>query len=180
MFNNWFKLAEHNTTVKQELLAGLSTFLAMAYIIVINPNILAITGMDHGAVFVATCLAAAFGSALMGLLSNYPIALAPGMGLNAFFTFGVVGGMGYSWQVALGCVLWSGVIFLLLSIFKMRKWLINSMPNSLKHAISIGIGLFLAMIALQNAGIVVNNEATLVALGDLTSVEVLLAMLGFF
>jgi AGZA family xanthine/uracil permease-like MFS transporter len=180
MLNNWFKLAEHNTTVKQELLAGLSTFLAMAYIIVINPNILAITGMDHGAVFVATCLAAAFGSALMGLLSNYPIALAPGMGLNAFFTFGVVGGMGYSWQVALGCVLWSGVIFLLLSIFKMRKWLINSMPNSLKHAISIGIGLFLAMIALQNAGIVVNNEATLVALGDLTSVEVLLAMLGFF
>jgi AGZA family xanthine/uracil permease-like MFS transporter len=180
MITQWFKLTEHNTTVKQEILAGISTFLAMAYIIIINPNMLSATGMDAGAAFVATCLAAAIGSALMGVLANYPIALAPGMGLNAFFTFGVVGGMGYSWQVALGCVFWSGVVFLLLSVFGLRKWLINTMPESLKQAIAIGIGLFLAMIALQNAGIVINNEATLVGLGDLTSVEVLLAFLGFF
>ncbi len=180
MINHWFNLTAHNTTIKQELMAGLSTFLAMAYIIVINPSMLASTGMDMGAVFVATCLAAAIGSALMGLLANYPIALAPGMGLNAFFTFGVVGSMGHSWQVALGCVLWSGVLFLLLSIFGLRKWMINTMPASLKQAISIGIGLFLAMIALQNAGIVINNEATLVSLGDLTSIEVLLTFFGFF
>ena len=180
MLKQWFKLEEHQTSVKQELLAGVSTFLAMAYIIVVNPNMLATAGMDAGAVFVATCLAAAVGSALMGLLANYPIALAPGMGLNAFFTFGVVGSMGYSWQVALGCVFWSGVIFLLLSLFKLRKWLINTMPNTLKHAISIGIGLFLAMIALQNAGIIVNNEATLVGLGDVKSSQVLLALFGFF
>ncbi len=180
MLNQWFNLSAHNTTVKQELTAGLSTFLAMAYIIVVNPNMLSTTGMDAGAVFVATCLAAAIGSALMGLLANYPIALAPGMGLNAFFTFGVVGAMGHSWQVALGCVLWSGVLFLLLSVFKLRQWLINTMPRSLKTAISIGIGLFLAMIALQNAGIIINNEATLVGLGDFKSPEVLLAFLGFF
>ncbi|MEZ5472125.1 MAG: NCS2 family permease [Marinicella sp.] len=180
MISQWFKLSEHNTSIKQEVLAGISTFLAMAYIIVVNPNMLAVTGMDAGAVFVATCLAAAIGSALMGLLANYPIAMAPGMGLNAFFTFGVVGSMGYSWQVALGCVLWSGVLFFLLSIFKLRKWLINTMPNALKHAIAIGIGLLLAMIALQNAGVIVNNEATLVGLGDVKSTEVLLALLGFF
>ena len=180
MLNQWFNLSAHNTTVKQELTAGLSTFLAMAYIIVVNPNMLSTTGMDAGAVFVATCLAAAIGSALMGLLANYPIALAPGMGLNAFFTFGVVGAMGHSWQVALGCVLWSGVLFLLLSVFRLRQWLINTMPRSLKTAISIGIGLFLAMIALQNAGIIINNEATLVGLGDFKSPEVLLAFLGFF
>ncbi len=180
MISQWFKLSEHNTSIKQEVLAGISTFLAMAYIIVVNPNMLAVTGMDAGAVFVATCLAAAIGSALMGLLANYPIAMAPGMGLNAFFTFGVVGSMGYSWQVALGCVLWSGVLFLLLSVFKLRKWLINTMPNSLKHAIAIGIGLLLAMIALQNAGIIINNDATLVGLGDVKSTEVLLALFGFF
>ena len=179
MLNRWFKLAEHHTSVKQEILAGISTFLAMAYIMVVNPNMLSTTGMDAGAVFVATCLAAAVGSALMGLLANYPIALAPGMGLNAFFTFGVVGAMGHSWQVALGCVFWSGVIFFLLSVFKLRQWLINTMPRSLKTAIAAGIGLFLAMIALQNAGIIVNNEATLVGLGDFKSAEVLLTFLGF-
>ncbi|MGJ8662521.1 MAG: NCS2 family permease [Marinicella sp.] len=180
MLERIFKLTEHKTTVKQEFLAGVSTFLAMAYIIVINPSMLSVTGMDAGAVFVATCLAAAIGSGLMGLLANYPIAMAPGMGLNAFFTFAVVGTMGYSWQVALGCVLWSGVAFMLLSLLGLRKWLINTMPASLKQAIGIGIGLFLAMIAFQNAGIVVNNEATLVGLGDLTSVEVLLTFVGFF
>ncbi|MFC3195853.1 NCS2 family permease [Marinicella sediminis] len=177
--NRWFQLEQHQTSVKQELVAGLTTFLAMAYIIVVNPNILAISGMDAGAVFVATCLAAALGSALMGLLANYPIAMAPGMGLNAFFTFTVVGTMGYTWQVALGCVLWSGVIFFLLSLCRLRSWLINTMPTSLKTAIAAGIGLFLAMIALQNAGVIVNNEATLVSLGSVGSTEVLLTLLGF-
>lgn len=179
MLDRWFKLREHRSSVKQECLAGFSTFLAMAYIMVVNPNMLSTTGMDAGAVFVATCLAAAVGSALMGLLANYPIALAPGMGLNAFFTFGVVGAMGHSWQVALGCVFWSGMLFFLLSVFKLRQWLINTMPRSLKTAIAAGIGLFLAMIALQNAGIIVNNEATLVGLGDFKSAEVLLTFLGF-
>lgn len=179
ILNRWFQLDHHKTSVRQELTAGLTTFLAMAYIIVVNPNMLAITGMDSGAVFVATCLAAALGSALMGLLANYPIAMAPGMGLNAFFTFTVVGTMGYSWQVALGCVLWSGVIFFLLSLSRLRSWLINTMPTSLKTAIAAGIGLFLAMIALQNAGVVVDNEATLVSLGQVASAEVLLTLLGF-
>jgi AGZA family xanthine/uracil permease-like MFS transporter len=179
ILNRWFQLDQHHTTVRQELTAGLTTFLAMAYIIVVNPNMLAITGMDAGAVFVATCLAAALGSALMGLLANYPIAMAPGMGLNAFFTFTVVGTMGYSWQIALGCVLWSGVIFFLLSLSRLRSWLINTMPASLKTAIAAGIGLFLAMIALQNAGVVVDNQATLVSLGSVGSTEVLLTLVGF-
>ncbi len=180
MLDKFFKLKDHNTSVKQEIIAGTSTFLAMAYIIVVNPQILSNTGMDYGAVFVATCLAAAIGSLLMGLLANYPIALAPGMGLNAFFTFGVVLGMGYSWQIALGCIFWSGIIFFLLSLFKARKWIIDSIPSSLKYAISIGIGLFLAMIALQNAGVIINNDATLVGLGNIKSAEVLLTFLGFF
>ena len=179
ILNRWFQLDHHHTSVRQELTAGLTTFLAMAYIIVVNPNMLAITGMDAGAVFVATCLAAALGSALMGLLANYPIAMAPGMGLNAFFTFTVVGTMGYSWQVALGCVLWSGVMFFLLSLSRLRSWLINTMPASLKTAIAAGIGLFLAMIALQNAGVVVDNEATLVSLGSVGSTQVLLTLIGF-
>jgi AGZA family xanthine/uracil permease-like MFS transporter len=179
ILNRWFQLDQHHTSVRQELTAGLTTFLAMAYIIVVNPNMLAITGMDAGAVFVATCLAAALGSALMGLLANYPIAMAPGMGLNAFFTFTVVGTMGYSWQVALGCVLWSGVVFFLLSLSRLRSWLINTMPASLKTAIAAGIGLFLAMIALQNAGVVVDNEGTLVSLGSVGSTEVLLTLIGF-
>jgi len=179
ILNRWFQLSHHKTSIRQELTAGLTTFLAMAYIIVVNPNMLAITGMDAGAVFVATCLAAALGSALMGLLANYPIAMAPGMGLNAFFTFTVVGTMGHSWQVALGCVLWSGVMFFLLSLSRLRSWLINTMPASLKTAIAAGIGLFLAMIALQNAGVVVDNEATLVSLGSVGSKEVLLTLVGF-
>lgn len=180
MLEKIFKLKQNNTTVKTEIIAGISTFLAMVYIVVVNPQILSQTGMDYGAVFVATCLAAAIGTALMGLLANYPIALAPGMGLNAFFTFGVVLGMGYSWQIALGCIFWSGILFFLLSLFKARKWIINSIPQSLKYAISVGIGMFLAMIALQNAGIIVANKATIVGLGNISSVESLLAMLGFF
>jgi len=180
MIEKIFKLKQHNTNIKTEIIAGISTFLAMAYIIVVNPQILSQTGMDYGAVFVATCLAAALGSLIMGVLANYPIALAPGMGLNAFFTFGVVMGMGHSWQIALGCIFWSGILFVLLSVFKTRKWIINSIPQSLKYAISIGIGMFLAMIALQNSGIIVTNQATIVGLGDIGSAESLLAIFGFF
>ncbi len=179
MLDTYFKLAENGTTVRTELLAGLTTFLTMAYIIFVNPSILENAGMDFGAVFVATCLAAAVGTLIMGLVANYPIALAPGMGLNAYFTFGVVGGLGHTWQVALGAVFVSGVIFLILSILPVREWIIDAIPRSLKMAISAGIGLFLGVIALKNAGIVVAHPATLVAAGDLTRPEVLLAATGF-
>ncbi|ENI8059008.1 NCS2 family permease, partial [Vibrio vulnificus] len=162
------------------IIAGITTFLTMAYIIFVNPAILADAGMDRGAVFVATCLAAAIGCFIMGLLANYPIAQAPGMGLNAFFTYAVVLGMGYTWQVALAAVFVSGVLFILLSIFKIREWIINSIPLSLRTGISAGIGLFLAFIALKNAGIVVDNPATFVSLGDITSLAPALAAFGFF
>lgn len=179
MLEQLFKLKEHNTNVKTEILAGLTTFLTMAYIIFVNPNMLASTGMDQGAVFVATCVAAAIGSLIMGLYANYPIAQAPGMGLNAFFSFTVVGQMGYSWQVALGAVFLSGVCFFLLSIFKVREWIINSIPNSLRGGIAAGIGLFLGFVALQNAGIIVNEPATLVTLGDMSSWGAVMTALGF-
>lgn len=178
MLEKLFKLKEMGTDVKTEVLAGLSTFLTMAYIIAVNPGILSATGMPFDAVFVATCIAAAFGSAVMGLWANYPVALAPGMGLNAFFTFGVVMGMGQSWEIALGCVFWSGILFILLSAFKVREWIINAIPSSLKTAISVGIGLFLAFIAMQNSGIIVSNDAVLVGLGDVSSPTVLLTFLG--
>ncbi len=180
MLERLFQLNAHNTNVRTEILAGVTTFLTMAYILFVNPSILGETGMDKGAVFVATCLAAAFGSAVMGLIANYPIALAPGMGLNAFFTYTVVMGMGHTWQVALGAVFLSACLFFLLSIFKIREWIINSIPLELRSAIAAGIGLFLALIALQNAGIVAANPATMVGLGDLGSPAALLAILGFF
>ncbi len=180
MVEQFFQLQQHGTKVKREILAGVTTFLTMAYILFVNPNMLAATGMDHGAVFVATCLAAAIGSLVMGLLANYPIALAPGMGLNAFFTYTVVMTMGYSWQTALGAVFLSGAIFFLLSIFKIREWIINSIPLALRAGIAAGIGLFLAIIALKNAGIVVDHPATLVGLGDMSNGGALLACLGFF
>jgi AGZA family xanthine/uracil permease-like MFS transporter len=151
----------------------------MAYIIFVNPMMMADAGIDPGAAFVATCLAAAIGSLIMGLWANYPIALAPGMGLNAFFSYTVVGSMGYSWEVALGAVFISGFLFFLLSIFKVREWIINSIPMALRSAIAAGIGLFLALIALKNAGLVVDHPATLVTLGDLTQPAPLLAGLGF-
>ncbi len=180
MLEKLFQLKAHNTTLRTEILAGITTFLTMAYILFVNPSILAETGMDHGAVFVATCLAAAIGSAIMGLVANYPIALAPGMGLNAFFTYTVVLTMGYTWQTALGAVFLSGLIFFGLSIFKIREWIIHSIPLALRAGIAAGIGLFLAIIALKNAGIVVDNPATLVGLGDLSAGGPLLACLGFF
>ena len=180
MLERLFQLKAHNTTLRTEVLAGLTTFLTMAYILFVNPAILGETGMDKGAVFVATCLAAAIGSAIMGLIANYPIALAPGMGLNAFFTYTVVLHMGHSWQVALGAVFISATLFFVLSIFRIREWIINSIPLPLRSAISAGIGLFLALIALKEAGLVIANPATLVGLGDLTSPGPLLAILGFF
>lgn len=180
MLSSYFKLAENDTTVRNEILAGITTFLTMAYITVVNPMILSDAGMDFGAVFVATCLAAALGTLIMGLYANYPIALAPGMGLNAFFAYGVVLGMGHSWQVALGAVFISGILFIILSVLPVREWIINAIPRGLKMAISAGIGLFLAIIALKNAGVVVDHPATLVTLGDPTSWPFILAFLGFF
>ena len=180
MLEKLFKLKQHNTSLKQEAIAGLTTFLTMAYIIFVNPMMLADAGMDHGAVFVATCLAAAIGCLVMGLLANYPIALAPGMGLNAFFTYTVVGEMGYSWETALGAVFMSGVCFLILSLVRIREWIVNSIPMSLRFGIAAGIGLFLALIGLKNAGIVVASPATLVTMGDITSFPALMAALGFF
>ncbi|UFH48842.1 NCS2 family permease [Pseudomonas sp. KNUC1026] len=179
MLERLFKLNAHGTNVRTEILAGLTTFLAMAYILFVNPSILGSTGMDKGALFVATCLAAAIGSAVMGLIANYPIALAPGMGLNAFFTYTVVLHMGHTWQVALGAVFISAVCFFLLSVLRIREWIVNSIPLPLRSAIAAGIGLFLALIALQNAGIVVDNPATLVGLGDLKQPGAILAALGF-
>lgn len=179
MLEKLFQLKAHRTTVRTEIIAGLTTFLAMAYILFVNPSILSATGMDKGSVFVATCLAAAIGSALMGFIANYPIALAPGMGLNAFFTYTVVLHMGYTWQIALGAVFLSALIFFALSIFKIREWIITSIPLPLRSGIAAGIGLFLAIIALQSAGIVIDNPATLVGLGDVTKPGPLLAMLGF-
>nr|WP_298375900.1 NCS2 family permease [uncultured Halomonas sp.] len=178
--NDYFKLEEHSTSVRTEIIAGITTFLTMAYIIFVNPSILAQAGMDSGAVFVATCLAAAIGCLIMGLWANYPIAMAPGMGLNAFFTFSVVLGMGYTWEAALGAVFLSGILFLLLSIFRVREWIINSIPMSLRLGIAAGIGLFLALIALQNAGIVVAHPATLLTIGDLSQPAALYTLAGFF
>lgn len=174
-----FQIEAHGSTVRREIVAGITTFLAMAYIIVVNPAILSEAGMDFGAVFVATCIAAMVGSLLMGLLANYPIGLAPGMGQNAFFTYGVVLGSGFSWQVALGAVFLSGVLFLLLTVLPVREWLINAIPRNLKLGIAAGIGLFLAFIAMQNAGIVTADPATLVAFGDLTEFAPAAALLGF-
>ncbi|MFO7297438.1 MAG: NCS2 family permease [Pseudomonadota bacterium] len=179
MLERYFELERHKTTVRTEILAGVTTFMTMAYIIFVNPQILADAGMDRGAVFVATCLAAALASALMGLYANYPIALAPGMGLNAYFTYSVVLGMGHSWQTALGAVFLSGILFLIVSLTRIREWVIDSIPLSLKLAIAAGIGLFLAIIGLKSAGIIQGSEATLVTLGDLKSLPVVLAVLGF-
>jgi adenine/guanine/hypoxanthine permease len=176
----YFKLSEHGTTVRTEMVAGLTTFLTMAYIIFVNPSILGDAGMPKGAVFVATCLIAALGTTIMGLYANYPIALAPGMGLNAYFAYVVVLGMGYPWQVALGAVFVSGCLFLLVTLTGLREQIIKGIPHSLRVAITVGIGMFLAIIALKSAGIVAASKATYVTLGDLHQPSVVLAALGFF
>jgi len=175
-----FRLQERGTSVRTEVLAGCTTFLTLSYIIFVNPLILGGAGMDPGAVLVATCLAAAFGSLVMGVYANYPIALAPGMGLNAYFAVIAVGTMGLSWQVALGAVFCSGVLMLILSVLPVRAWVVNSIPRSQKVAIAAGIGFFLMIIGLRNAGAVVGSEATLVALGNLAQWPVTLALLAFF
>lgn len=176
----FFRFKEHNTNIRTEMVAGTTTFLTMAYILIVNPAILGNDGgMDFGAVFVATAIAAAIGSLLMGLLANYPIALAPGMGLNAYFTYTVVLGMGVPWQTALGAVFISGVIFLLLTVTKLREMIINAIPSGMKHAVSGGIGLFIAFIGLKNVGLIVPDEATYVAIApDLTDPGILLAVFG--
>lgn len=180
MFESIFKLNEHKTTARTEIIAGLTTFLTMSYIIFVNPQILGTTGMDQGAIFVTTCLAAALGCFIMAFLANWPVGMAPGMGLNAFFAFTVVGAMGYSWQQALGAVFVSGVIFIILTATGVRSWLIDGIPKSLRSSIVAGIGLFLAFIALQTSGIVIDNPATLVGHGALGSHQVIFTAIGFF
>lgn len=174
-----FKLKAHGTTVKTELIAGLTTFVTMAYIIFVNPNIMAASGMDAGAVFVATCIGAAIATLFMGLYANWPVGLAPGMGLNAFFAFTVVGEMGYSWEIALGAVFWSGIIFTAMSFWKIREWVLDAIPESLRYAMTAGVGLFLGMVGLKTAGIVVESPATLVTLGDFTQPTALLSAVCF-
>lgn len=180
MLEKLFQLKENGTDFRTEVIAGLTTFLTMAYVIFVNPAILADAGMDKGAVFVATCIAAAIGCFIMGFVANFPIAQAPGMGLNAFFTYTVVLGMGHTWQVALAAVFMSGVLFILLSLFKIRELIINSIPLSLRTGISAGIGLFLAFIALKNSGIVIDNPATLVSMGSINSFPAAMGALAFF
>ncbi|MFG1299097.1 NCS2 family permease [Xanthobacter sp. V3C-3] len=179
MVDRIFKLKAHGTDVPTEVVAGFTTFLTMAYIVIVNPQILSQAGIDHGAAFTATCLAAAFGSLAMGLAANYPIALAPGMGLNAYFTFTVVNGMGVPWQVALGAVFVSGCMFLAISVLRVREWLVNSIPMPLKLGIGAGIGLFLGLLGLKGMGLVTGNAATLVGLGHLDQPSTLLACAGF-
>ncbi|MBU6502378.1 MAG: NCS2 family permease [Burkholderiales bacterium] len=174
-----FKLTEHETTVRTEVIAGVTTFLTMAYIIFVNPSILGAAGMPKDAVFVCTCIVAALGTTIMALYANYPIALAPGMGLNAYFAFVVVMHMGYTWQAALGMVFISGCLFIAVTVIGLRSLIINGIPHSLRSAITVGIGLFLAIIALKSAGIVVKSDATFVTLGDLHTAPVVLASLGF-
>jgi AGZA family xanthine/uracil permease-like MFS transporter len=176
-----FKLKEHGTTVQRELLAGLTTFLTMAYILVVNPGMLGSigNGMTPGAVFTATAVSSAIATLVMAFAANLPIALAPGMGLNAFFTYTVVFGMGYSWQIALTAVFLEGILFVILSFFKVREAIIDAIPLNLKRAVSVGIGLFIALIGFANAGIVVNDAGTVIGLGKLTSGSPLLALIGF-
>ena len=178
MISRFFRLAENNTSIRTEVLAGVTTFLTMAYIILVNPGILSQAGMPAAAVVVATCLAAGIGSILMGVIANYPIALAPGMGLNAYFTYTVVLGMGLPWQTALGAVFISGAAFLIMTLAGLRQLIIGAIPRPLFASIAAGIGLFIAFIGLKNAGIVVAHPATTVALGDLTSPAALVALLG--
>ncbi|EDQ3452342.1 NCS2 family permease [Salmonella enterica subsp. enterica serovar Larochelle] len=180
MLERMFKLREHGTTARTEVIAGFTTFLTMVYIVFVNPQILGVAGMDTSAVFVTTCLIAAFGSILMGLFANLPVALAPAMGLNAFFAFVVVQAMGLPWQVGMGAIFWGAVGLLLLTIFRVRYWMIANIPVSLRVGITSGIGLFIGMMGLKNAGVIVANPETLVSIGNLTSHSVLLGVLGFF
>jgi len=177
--SRFFELRSHGTSVRTELLAGLTTFVTMAYIIFVNPQMMASAGMDHGAAFVATCLGAALACLMMGLYANWPVGLAPGMGLNAFFTYTVVADMGYSWEIALGAVFIAGVLFVIMSVTRIRGWMLESIPMDMRIAMAAGVGLFIGFIGLKNAGIVVANPATLLTLGDLTQPAPMLGAIGF-
>ncbi len=174
-----FDLKSNGTSIKQEFIAGITTFITMAYIIFVNPQMMAASGMDLGASFVGTCLAAAIACFAMGFYSNWPVGLAPGMGLNAFFTYTVVGEMGYSWEVALGAVFLAGVLFVIISITPLRQWMLNSIPMNLRIAMGAGVGLFVGFIGLKTGGIIIQNDATFLSLGNFANPETLLAALGF-
>ena len=179
MLEKIFHLESHNTSIKQEFLAGFTTFITMAYIIFVNPQMMASSGMDIGASFVGTCIAAAVACFAMGIYSNWPVGLAPGMGLNAFFTYTVVGEMGYSWEVALGAVFLAGILFVIMSITPLRKWMLDSIPMNLRIAMGSGVGLFIGFIGLKSGGIIVSNDATFLSLGNFLQIETLLAAIGF-
>ena len=179
VLENFFSVSENQTSIEKEILAGVTTFITMAYIIFVNPQMMAQAGMDYGAIFVGTCLAAAVACLFMGLFANWPVGLAPGMGLNAFFTYTVVGEMGYSWEVALGAVFIAGILFFIMSITPLRRWMLDSIPLNLRIAMGAGVGLFIGFIGLKNGGIIVANGATFLSLGDFTNPGTLLAGLGF-
>ncbi len=186
MLEKWFKLKENNTTIRTEVVAGVTTFMTMAYILAVNPSILSASGMDSNAVLMATALASFIGTLAMALLANYPFALAPGLGLNAYFAYTVCGDMGYSWQIALLAVFVEGLIFIVLSVSNVREAIFNAIPLQLKRGVSVGIGLFIAFIGFQNAGVVVNSDSTLVTVIDFTvdfhtaGISALLAIIGTF
>ncbi len=175
----FFAIKVNQTSLQKEILAGVTTFITMAYIIFVNPQMMAQSGMDYGAIFVGTCLAAAFACLFMGLYANWPVGLAPGMGLNAFFTYTVVAEMGYSWEVALGSVFIAGILFFIMSITPLRRWMLDSIPLNLRIAMGAGVGLFIGFIGLKNGGIIIANGATFLSLGDFTEPSTLLAGTGF-
>ena len=179
ILDNIFKLNVSGTNIKREILAGFTTFITMSYIIFVNPQVMSTTGMDFGAVFVGTCLAASIACFIMGFVANWPVGLAPGMGLNAFFTYSVVGEMGYSWETALGAVFLSGILFFIMSVTPLRKWMIDSIPTNLRIAMASGVGFFIGFIGLKNGGIIISNDATFLSLGDFSNIETLLSALGF-
>ena len=177
--NSFFKLESHNTSIKTEIIAGITTFLTMAYIIFVNPQMMAKSGMDEGAIFVGTCLAAAIACFVMGIFANWPIGLAPGMGLNAFFTYTVVLEMNHPWEVALGAVFIAGILFFIMSVTNIRSWMIASIPMNLRIAMGAVVGLFIGIIGLKSGGIIITNESTLLSMGDFTKIETILAAIGF-
>ena len=179
ILDQFFKLTENKTSFKKEFIAGFTTFITMAYIIFVNPQIMAQSGMDQGAIFVGTCVAASVACIFMGLYANWPIGLAPGMGLNAFFTYTVVGEMGYSWETALGAVFLAGILFFIISVTNLRRWMIDSIPMNLRVAIGSGVGLFIGFIGLKSGGIIISNDVTYLSLGDFSKYQTILAASGF-
>ena len=177
--DKFFELNTNKTSIRKEILAGFTTFITMSYIIIVNPQIMSSTGMDFGAIFVGTCLAASIACFIMGLVANWPVGLAPGMGLNAFFTYSVVGEMGYSWEIGLGAVMLSGILFFIMSVTSLRRWMIDSIPTNLRIAMASGVGFFIGFIGLKNGGIIAKNDATFLTLGNFSNIETLLSALGF-